>query len=272
MLSPHLRPGRPAALWSSLAACALLAGPPARGDVILYTASVDASAVGGSAVSVPAENNPHLEPIDPGVSLTPPPPIFLDGVATGPLNGITYGPFGFGGNTGGTTGFVNAGFTVGASGFYQLVWEVANALAPNQPSALAIDNVRLNGNLLYGFESGIPADFTTLGLVSTSGAVANLAPTEGSAFAFLDTTGDAVPIFDTVDGTNGSRLDSPLLTLQAGDTLSLDLAFLTLDGDIFHDYGVAALAVIPEPATLAHVAAAGLLAARRLRRRPGPGA
>ena len=50
--------------------------------------------------------NPVIPSIDPGVTLNPD-PAFLDGNITGPLNGVTYGPFGFGGNAGGNTGWVS---------------------------------------------------------------------------------------------------------------------------------------------------------------------
>jgi hypothetical protein len=222
----------------------------ASADVVLYTASTDNSGL-GTDPSVPAVNNPYLPPISPGVTISPN-PAFLDGNPVGPINGITYGPFAFGANVGGTTGFVNVSYVIPTSGTFDLVWETSDVIDHSRPSALAIDNVRLNGTLLYGFDSGIPAGFTSLGSVGTSGAVPDLAPTQGTAFAYLDTTGNVPPIYDTVDGTFGSRLISSQFTAAAGTTLSMDLAFLTNDGGPFHDYGIAVLqpVAVPEPNTL----------------------
>ena len=76
-------------------------------------------------------------------------------------------------------------------------------------------------------------------------------PTEGSSFAYLDIKKNGVsPIYDTVDGFVASRLYSTVFTLSAGDTLSLDLAFMTNDGAPFYDYGIAALVSVPEPSSL----------------------
>ena len=61
-------------------------------------------------------------------------------------------------------------YTVPTAGQYELTWEVAGA-DYKVGSALAFDNVRVNGNLLFGFESGIPGGFTPLGSVGTSGAL-----------------------------------------------------------------------------------------------------
>ena len=150
-------------------------------------------------------------------------------------------------------------FTVTASGLYRLIWEVAGA-DPKIGSALTIDNVRVNGSLLFGFEAGIPGGFDALGTVGTSGSVtvttadgspAGLQPDRGDQFAYLDITKNGVtPIFDTVDGFVASRLYSTVFTLNAGDTLTMDLAFLTNEGDPFYDYGIAALVSVPEPSSL----------------------
>jgi hypothetical protein len=244
----------------------------APADTILYTASTDNSGL-GTDPSVPAFNNPFLPAIAPGVTISPN-PAFLDGNLAGPLNGITYGPFAFGANAGGTTGFVHVSFTLPAGGTFRLVWEVSDVIDHSRPSALAIDNVRLGSTLLYGFETGIPAGFTALGTVGTSGAVTDLSPTQGNFFAFLDTTGNTKPIYDTEDGTFGSRLLSSPFTATGGSTLSLDLAFLTNDGGPFHDYGIAALQQLPEPSSLISVLSAtvclagyGSLLLRRRRNR-----
>src|SRR5262249_42959169 len=89
----------------------------------------------------------------------------------------------------------------------------------------------------------------------TSGAITGLSPTEGSSFAWMDTTGDVPPIFDTVDGTFGSRLSSDVFPVTAGTTLTLDAAFLTTDGGPFYDYGIIALVQVPERTSLIVVAA-----------------
>lgn len=93
--------------------------------------------------------------------------------------------------------------------------------------------------LLEGFEGGLPAgSILAPGSVGgTSGAVPNLAPTEGLAFGFLDTTG-STPI---PGGTAGSLLLLPAFALADGDVLLLDLNFLTNDGNGFNDFAVAQL-------------------------------
>ncbi len=145
---------------------------------------------------------------------------------------------------------MNVSYVIPVSGLYQLIWEVGNAIDNTRTSALAIDNVKLDSTLLYGFESGIPAGFAGLGSVGTSGAVTDLSPTEGNSFAYLDTTGNSPVIFNTVDGTFGSQLFSSPFAVTAGQTLSMDIAFLTNDGGPLDDYGIAALSVVPEPNTL----------------------
>ena len=223
-------------------------------SITLFTADVD-DTQGENPIGVPADSNPNIPSISPGVTLGPG-SAPLDGVATGPLNGITYGPGAFGGNTGGSTGFVTSSFTFDVADTYQLVWEVADVSDTSTTSAFAIDNVTLNGSELYNFESGIPGGFTVRGTVGTSGAVTNLAPTQGNSFAFLDTTGNAIPAFDTVTGTEASRLISSPFTVRSGDVLSVDLAFLTQDGDAFQDYAIAAVTndpvpdPVPEPLTI----------------------
>jgi hypothetical protein len=210
-------------------------------------------------VSVPPQFNPHIPAISPGVTLNPAAPIDLGGVATGPLNGQTYGPGAFSGgtNTGGRTPWVNVSYTVtpGDVGLPLFV-EVANVGDMAFQSGLALDNVRINGSLFTSFEGGIPASFTTSGFVITSGAVTNLSATDGATFLFMDTTGAPGAVFDTVDGTNAGNLFAEL-GLVAGDVLSFDITFMTTDGTTtFHDYGLAALGVpgvvgVPEPSSIA---------------------
>jgi hypothetical protein len=221
--------------------------------VVLFTAGVDISGT-SNPVSIPAQGNPHIPSINPGVTLTT--PTLLDGVATGPLNGITYGPAAYSGSTGGTTGFVNVSYTLLSGDLTSLFVEVANVGNSDYQSGLALDNIQINDVLVERFESGIPSGWITNGFLTTSGAVTNLAPTEGSSFLFMDTTGGSTPIFDTVDGINGSNLLASL-GLSAGDKLSFDIAFMTTDGtDFYHDYGLASLGVpevvgVPEPGMFA---------------------
>ena len=226
---------------------------------VLFTAGADTSGM-TNPVSIPPSSNPHIPLISPGVTLAPTAPIPLDGVTTGPLNGITYGPGAFSGSTGGTTGFINVSYTIGSGDLLQPFFvEVANVGDTAFQSGLALDNIEINGALIEGFESGVPAaGWTFNGFNMISGGVTNLTPTEGSSFLFMDTTATgSAAIFDTVDGTNAANL-STNLGLMLGDTLSFDIAFLTTDGtSTFHDYGLAAIGVpgvigvVSEPAMLA---------------------
>jgi hypothetical protein len=235
------------------------AGARAGNVAILFTASTDYT--GGvnpiSAPNDPTQQNPYLPALSPGVSLSPNPAL-LDGNLVGPLpDGSTYGPFGYNGNTGGTTGFVTTTYTIPTSGVFQLVWEVANVINCAGNDALATDNIRLNGTEITQFQPGgnLPAGFSGLGSYGTSGAVTGLAPSGGDpAFAWMDVSYTAstgiAPIFDTVDGYSASRLYSATFTATAGSILSLDVAFMTSDGSPYNDYGVVALVSVPEPSSL----------------------
>lgn len=220
--------------------------------LLSYSRRTQITPGGVNPIGAPADSHEgHLppNPIDPGGTLSPA-TSFLDGVETGPLNRITYGPGAWGGNTGGTTGFVHVHFTIPSNANYRLTWEVSDVGDFIVDSALAIDNVLLGGSLLFGFEAGIPGGFISLGTVGTSAVVPGLVPTQGSNFAFLDTTGEVPPIFDTVDGTGASRLISSEFFATVGSILEMDIAFLTNDGDEFHDYGISALNAVPEPCSL----------------------
>jgi hypothetical protein len=166
------------------------------GDIILYAASTDNSG-GISPISVPNNNNPYIPSIDPTVTISPN-PASLDGNTVGPLNGITYGPFGFINDTGGTTGFVTSSYTLPTNGNFRLIFEVSNTIDCTGQSALATDNILLNGNPLYNFQPGgvgvLPTGLTGHGTFGTSGAISGLSPSGGNAaFAWLDSTGGQTP-------------------------------------------------------------------------------
>jgi len=236
---------------------------------VLFTASTDytGNVNGGySYPNDPVNQNPNIPAISPGVTLTPGTGGF-DGNQVGPLpDGSTYGPFGYNGNAGGSTGWVTTSYTLPTSGSFQLVWEVANVINCAGSDALATDNIRINGNLIFQFQPGsvLPSGFTGLGNYGTSGAVPDLAPSGGeAAFAWMDVapppySTNVSPIFDTVDGYSASRLYSAVFTANAGDTITLDAAFLTNDGSPYPDYGIVALQSVPEPSSLI-VAALGAI-------------
>jgi hypothetical protein len=254
--------------------------PASAGDIILYTASTDNTG-GVNPISVPNNNNPHIPTVDPNVTLSPNPAL-LDGNKVGPLNGITYGPLDALGDTGGTTGWVTASYTIQAKGYYQLVWEVSNTTGATGQSALATDNVLLGGKPLFNFQAGgagvLPTGLTGEGTsggkpsFGTSGGITGLEPSGGDkAFAWIDSTGGLKPIFDTVDGNSAARLYSASFFVSAGTSLSIDAAFMTNDGGPFDDYGIIALQSVPEPSSVI-LAALGLcgamgLAVRQSRRR-----
>jgi hypothetical protein len=234
------------------------------GDIILFTASTDNSG-GLNPISVPNNNNPNIPAIDPAVTLTPNPAL-LDGNTVGPLNGITYGPLDATGDTAGTTGFVTSSYTFAASGYFQLIFEVANVDGSPGQSALATDSILLGGKPLFNFQPGglgvLPAGLTGAGTFGTEGAITGLSPSGGdAAFAWIDSTGGQKPIFDTVDGMSASQLFSASFAATAGTTLSLDAAFLTQDGGPFADYGIVALQSVPEPSSLILLAAGAIAVA-----------
>ncbi len=221
-------------------------------EFIVFTADTDNTG-GSNPVGAPADSHPRLPSISPGVTLNPS-VAKLGGVETGPLNGVVYGPTAYGGNTGGTTGWVNVSFVIPVGGYLQFVFEVADVGDTIIHSSLAIDNIRLNGQLLFSFEGGLPPGFVGLGSYGVSGAVTNLAPTEGDSFGFIDTSWGVLPLFDPVEGTEASRFvffhepPSPFtIVVKPGDVLTMDLAFLTNDGGIYRDYAIVQVKITPEP-------------------------
>jgi hypothetical protein len=246
-----------------------LAGRDAVADLtVLFTASTDfTGAVPNSDGSYgyaypndPVNQNPYIPAISAGVTLSQASGGF-DGNFVGPLpDGSTYGPFGYSGNAGGSTGWVTTSYVLPTSGTYQLIWEVANTINCAGSDALVTDNVAINGSAIFAFSPGgvgaLPSGFVGLGNYGTSGAVTDLAPSGGSgAFAYMDvqpppSSTNVAPIFDTVDGYSASRIYSATFSASAGDTLTLDAAFLTNDGSPYDDYGIVALQSVPEPSSV----------------------
>jgi PEP-CTERM motif len=238
------------------------------GLTVLFTASTDYTGAtpnpdgsyGYAYPNDPVNQNPYIPAISAGVTLTQARGGF-DGNLVGPLpDGSTYGPFGFNGNAGGSTGWVTTSYVVPTSGTYQLIWEVANTINCAGSDALVTDNVAINGSPIFAFTPGgvgaLPSGFFGAGNYGTSGAVNDLAPSGGSAaFAYMDvqpppSSTNVAPIFDTVDGYSASRIYSATFTANANDVLTLDVAFLTSDGSPYDDYGVVALQSVPEPSSL----------------------
>jgi PEP-CTERM motif len=261
------------------------AGHEARAEsIVLFTASTDFTGNvpdgGFSYPNDPLNQNPFLPATSSGVTLTPASG-GLNNTLVGPLpDGTTYGPFGFNQNAGGTTGFITSTFTFAAAGRFQLVWEVAAVAGAQGGNAVATDNITLNGNKLVQFQSGgtLPSGYTGLGSFGTSASVPGLATTGGdTAFAWIDvqpgTATGVAPIFDTSgDVFSASQLFSAAFDVNAGDVLSVDVAFMTSDGSPFSDYGAVALFSVPEPSSVI-LAAIGLIGTAALavrHRRGGP--
>jgi len=255
-------------LLIGVAACVSMhiAGRRAAAELtVSFTASTDftgpvpngSGTFGYSYPNDPVNQNPNLPAISTGVTLSPGSGGF-DGNTVGPLpDGSTYGPFGYATNAGGSTGWVTTSYKLPTTGSFQLVWEVANVINCAGSDALATDNIRINGKLIFPFQTNaLPAGFTGVGNYGTSGAVADLAPSrKDAAFAWMDVapppnSTNVKPIFDTVDGYSASQLYSAVFTANAGDTLKLDAAFLTNDGSPYADYGIVALQTVPEPSSL----------------------
>jgi hypothetical protein len=98
------------------------------------------SAQSVSGVVVPG-TDPALA-LTSGVVLTPGSVATLDGILTGPVGGITYGPGAFGGGPGGSTGWVTSAYVVPLGGTYQLRFLVSDVNDTGVDSALLFDNIR----------------------------------------------------------------------------------------------------------------------------------
>ncbi len=97
--------------------------------------------------------------------------------------------------------------------------------------------------LLQGFESGIPGSWTVQGIVGTQGAVTDVSPTQGNDFAYIDNGGssnytrinNAAPVSTTFTNVSGATVGSTLLSspfnVPSGDSLSMDLNYLSSDGE-----------------------------------------
>jgi hypothetical protein len=257
---------RGAGAWAALVVAAALAlfgvGREAAADIVLFTASTDFTlnnpSGGYSFPNDPTQQNPFLPAISNGVTLSPTSG-GLSNTSVGPLpDGSTYGPSGFAQQAGGTTGWVTTSYTFATSGMFQLVWEVAAVMGAQGGDALATDNITINGHKIVQFLPGqpLPSGFTGLGSFGTSAGVPGL-PTSGGdpGFAWMNvqpssSTG-VTPIFDTSgDVFSASQIYSATLAVNAGDKLSVDVAFLTNDGSPFSDYGAVALQSVPEPSSL----------------------
>lgn len=256
----------------------------AADSIILFTASTDFTgdlsnsdgSFGSSYPNDPTNQNPNLPGISSGVTLSQASGGLSD-TMVGPLpDGTTYGPFGFNQNAAGTTGWVTTSYTFTAGGSFRLVWEVANVFYTQGGDALATDNITLNGHEMVQFQPGgvLPMGYFGQGNFGTSPGVTGL-PTSGGdpAFAWMDvqpnsTTGVA-PFFDTSgDVYSASQLYSAVFMVNAGDTLTLDVAFITDSGSPYNDYAAVALQSVPEPssvvlAALGFLGIAGVAIARR---------
>ncbi len=213
---------------------------------------------------VPADDNALLPSIDPSAWLTDLASGYADSGEffditappndAGILNGVTYGPTAYGGVPGGATGWINSAYNAAADGTYGLAFWVSDVSDTVVNSALAIDNVLLPG-------ASTEADLSTWTFLGSGGLSMGdiVLPTEGPDFAFIDTQNPLnddptlPPPVDTsiFGGTLGSVLLSGPIDALAGDLFSLDLNFLSNDGDGFNDFAVvqlfdyATLSVVP---------------------------
>lgn len=139
-----------------------VAGRDATADLtVLFTASTDDTggvpnadgSYGAAYPNDPVNQNPYIPAISAGVTLSQASGGF-DGNFVGPLpDGSTYGPFGFNGNAGGSTGWVTTSYVLPTSGTYQLIWEVANTINCAGSDALVTDNIAINGSSIFSFSN-----------------------------------------------------------------------------------------------------------------------
>jgi hypothetical protein len=101
---------------------------------------------------------------------------------------------------------------------------------------------------------GLPQGWTLSagGTGGISTAAADIPPPEGQQFAFIDSTGTTdLAVTGVAGATTGSVLLSSAFSVETTRTLSLDLNFLTNDGEDFPDFAVVQLI---DAASMARVA------------------
>jgi hypothetical protein len=93
------------------------------------------------------------------------------------------------------------------------------------------------------FDGGIPAGWTTVGNAGTLGAngVVTLAPSGGSQYGWVSTSGGVNGNHLSIGGTDGSTLTSSLFSASAGDALAFQFNYVTSDGAGYADYAWARL-------------------------------
>lgn len=128
--------------------------------------------------------------------------------------------------------------------------ETALPAAPGGPLPIVASSV----SLIEGFESGLPAGWTLSGVGGTSGAVTNLAPTQGTQFAYIDNRGGTST--SAYGGTAGTTLQSSAISLSAGSVLSLKFSFMTNDGGGYSDFALIQLRNATSGAVVATLATA----------------
>src|ERR1019366_6772207 len=145
-------------------------------------------------------------------------------------------------------------------------------MIPRRISRIAVVLCSLRG---LAFADSFPSGWTLSagGVGGTSTSVANLAPTQGSAFGFIDTTGTTDTTFTGVAGAvSGSTLLSPVFTVGAAQVLRLDLDFLTSDGGTgFEDFGFVQLLNSGVPVAMLYTANTTAPGARAVPALGGPG-
>lgn len=165
-----------------------------------------AQTVGSTLVVMPSAS-PALPGISPGVVLSQP-TASLNGLETGPIGGVTYGPGRYPNidpvlDIGGGSDWINSSFTVAAAGDYKLKFVVMDVGDTTVDTGLAFDNIRVNdvsiedfegpalpGTLTLEYASNLSSDWTLVGgpMGGVSGAVMNFGATSGAQFGYIDTS------------------------------------------------------------------------------------